>query len=127
MGDYGDSITVRSAQLKAMFKETMEEELFEYEPDGSPELIGRLVPFGISENGHTLAWDPRSKGRSESMIYAVAPKCLAVRKAAPDLYTFVEKCLDARVKEMLGRGYEPLLPLFRPLKPVGGSKKSRKG
>lgn len=128
MGDYGDSVTVRCLALKRMFAETVAEDIFEYEPDGSPELVARLVPFGISENGHTLAWDPDSKGKRESVIYAVAPKCLAVRKAAPDLYTFLEKCLDVRVKEMLGRGYEPLLPFFRPLKPVeGGKKKSRKG
>jgi hypothetical protein len=118
MGKHGDSLPVREKELTAMLRESMEEELFEYEPDGSPELVERLIPFGISENGHTLTWDAASRTPDgEYPIYVIGAKTLDVRRAAPDLSTFVEQCLDARVKSMIGPGYEPLPPTFKPLKP----------
>jgi hypothetical protein len=115
----GDTLPLRSKELAGMLHQTMASGFFEYGPDGSPDLVSRLVPFGISENGHTLAWDPElRKNLKEPLIYVVGPKCLAVRKGAPNLYTFVEQCLDERVRGMLGPGYNPLNATFRPLKPA---------
>jgi hypothetical protein len=50
------------------------------------------------------------------MIYVVGSKTLAVRKGAPDLYSLVAGVLDERVKGMLGPGYRPLAPTFKPLR-----------
>lgn len=110
-----DSLLRRNAVLRHTIQQGIEEELFEYEPDGSPELAKRLVPFGISENGHILAWDPKDRsGPDEHRIYVLGSKLLAVRRAAKDLYEFVEECLDSRVKGMLGSGYSPLPAVFEP-------------
>lgn len=116
-----DDIRFRSPALADFFEEGVEDEWFEYEPDGSPELVRRLVPFGISEDGHFFAWDPREPtGPGELMIYAVGSKFLAVRRAAPTLYDLVAGCLDERqVKRILGPGYTPLPATFRPATPTG--------
>ncbi len=117
MGSHGDSLPVRHQEMRETIEESLEADLVEYEPDGSRELLQRLVPFGISENGHTLAWDPEEPtGDGEYMIFVIGSKYLAVRRGAPDLYAFVESCLDGRVKGMLGSGYEPLPARFRPMK-----------
>jgi hypothetical protein len=113
----GDSLRVRHQELRETMEQTLEDGLFEFEPDGSPELVSRLLPFGISENGHTLAWDPTERtGSGECMIYVIGSKFLAVRRATPDLYSFIEHCLDERVRKMLGSGYAPLPARFRPMK-----------
>lgn len=113
-----DDLVTRSPALGAFFREGIAEEWFEYEPDGSPDLVARLVPFGISENGHFLAWNPAEiTGPDEAMIYVVSPKFLAVRRAAPTLYELIAGCLDERVKQILGSGYAPLPATFRPLVP----------
>lgn len=127
MASHPDSLPVRSRELHAMLNDSIDADLFEYEPDGSPALVRRLVPFGISENGHTLAWDPaEATGDRECMIYVVAPKTLAVRRGASDLYTFVEQCLDERVRAMLGSGYAPLKPTFRPMQPHWGAGRKKR-
>lgn len=113
----GDSLEVRSKALQAVIAETIADDLFEYEPDGSLELAQRLIPFGISENGHTLAWDPdETTGPGEHPIYAIGSKFLAVNRAAPDLFSFVERCQDDRVKSILGPGYKPLPSRFQPMR-----------
>jgi len=115
-----DDLMWRSPALSAFFHEGIDEEWFEYEPDGSPELVGRLIPFGISENGHFLAWNPdEPTGPDEAMIYVVGPKFLAVWRAAPTLYDFVAMCLDERVKGVLGIGYTPKPATFKPITPYG--------
>jgi hypothetical protein len=119
MGKHGDSLEIRSRELTAMLKESMDEDLFEYEPDGAPELVERLIPFGISENGHTLTWDPdECDSTGECQIYVIGAKTLDVRRAAPNLANFVDRCLDSRVKAMIGSGYQPLPPTFKPIEPA---------
>lgn len=114
--DWGDDLSERHAVLTSVIAEGVAEEYFEYEPDGSPELVNRLVPFGISIDGHILTWDPEDKtARDEYRIYVLGPKLLAVRRAATDLYDFLEKCLDDRVAAMLGSSYEPLHATFAPV------------
>ncbi|HEU4324807.1 MAG TPA: SMI1/KNR4 family protein [Roseiflexaceae bacterium] len=113
-----DDIRTRSPELADFFREGIEEEWFEYEPDGSPELVERLVPFGISEDGHFFAWDPHEPtGPDEYMIYVVGSKFLSVRRGAPNLFELIAGCLDERVKGILGIGYQPLPANFRPVVP----------
>ena len=42
----------------------------------------------------------------------------AAERVARSLFVYVEKCLDERVVEVMGRGYEPLERAFEPLVPV---------
>ncbi len=115
MGDHPDSLQIRSRELGEFFIEGIENEYFEYEPDGSPDLIRRLVPFGISEVGHFFGWDPlRPTGAGEYGIYAIGSKMLSVTYAAGNLYEFLWGCTTPRVKQILGPGYEPLKAVFAP-------------
>ncbi len=110
-----DSLLERNRVLTSVLEDGISSGLFEYEPDGSPDLARRLVPFAISENGHILAWDPEERtGSHEYAIYAIGSKLLAIRRAARTLYDFTEKCLNDSVRSMLGSGYKPLAPTFRP-------------
>lgn len=113
-----DGLAERNAVLTHVIHEGVANGWFEYEPDGSPELVRRLIPFGISENGHILAWNPHEQtNKNEHYIYTIGSKLLAVRRAAPDLFSLVEMCLDERVRGILGSGYTPLPPTFHPYKP----------
>jgi hypothetical protein len=113
-----DTLSIRNRVLAGVFEDGLEEDLWEFEPDGSPELVRRLEPFGISENGDTLAWDPKQPtGPHEYAIHVVGSKLLGITRAADNLYDFVARCLDDRVKSMLGAGYKPLPPTFKPIKP----------
>jgi len=117
-----DSLVIRNEVLLSAFDEGLSDNLWEFEPDGSPQLVKRLQPFGISENGHIFAWDPAEQtGPDELAIYAIGSKLLAVRRAGDTLYDFVAQCLDDRVKGMLGSGYKPLPATFKPLKPYLGA------
>ncbi|WP_437624601.1 SMI1/KNR4 family protein [Sorangium sp. So ce1151] len=117
MGNHCDSITVRGPSLVRFFHEEIDNKYFEYDPDGSPELARRLIPFGISEDGHFFAWDPAEPtGGGELMIYAIGSKMLAVRRAGRNLYELLHGITDARVKQILGPGYDPDEELlFEPL------------
>lgn len=114
---YGDDfLCLRSKELCAFFAFAVQQELFEYEPHGSKALIPHLLPFGTSEDGHVLAWhDQESTELNEAAIYVVGSKYLSVTRAADSLYDFVSQCFDHRVKTILGSGYSPLPPTFRPL------------
>jgi hypothetical protein len=113
---YGcDFLPARSQELSAFFAEGVEDDLFEYEPDGSAALIPRLIPFGISEDGHYLTWrEDEPTGPDEYAIYVIGTKCLSVTRAADTLYDLVSGCFDRRVKTILGSGYTPLPRTFRP-------------
>jgi hypothetical protein len=112
---YCDSLQAASARLHGVFEEAVVKEYIEYEPDGSPELVHRLVPFGISEDGHFFAWDPQeATGPEENRIFVMGPRCCGVWRGPTDLYEFVESCLDDRVRSVLGPGYEPLPRVFEP-------------
>ena len=111
------SLVERSEVLSNVIRDSIEDDLFEYGPDGSPELALRLIPFGVSENGHIFGWDPEYKTSSrENAIYAIGSKCLAIRKGGSDLFAFTRMCIDERVRPVLGSGYKSLPAVFRPLK-----------
>ena len=58
---------------------------FELAPHGSPELVRRLVPFGISENGHYFAWDAESRDEAQVTIRSLPPSSLT--SSSPALAT----------------------------------------
>jgi hypothetical protein len=113
---YGcDFLPTRSPDISAFFEAGVQEDLFEYGTDGSPELILRLIPFGISEDGHYLTWrEDEPTGPGEYAIYVIGTKFLSVTRAADTLYKFISACFDSRVKAILGSGYTPLPRTFRP-------------
>ena len=118
MGDHCDSLSVRSRVLARVNHDAVEGEYMDFEPDGSPELILRLFPFGISENGDVIGWDLEDERDGEYAIYRIGPRAYGVKRVARTLFEFVEKCLGERVAEVMGRGYEPLERAFEPLVPV---------
>lgn len=110
-----DSLRVRSAELHAMLLESQSLELMEYEPDGSPELIARCVPFGIGENGETLVWDPQDRDdRGELPIYVVGSKALRVTKAGRTLEEFLTLVTSEAVKRIVP-GHHAFPKSFVPL------------
>src|SRR5262249_875114 len=102
-----DDLVQRSNTLSEVLLDGVDgeyKEFTEYEPDGSPELFKRLIPFGTTKNGAMIAWDRDEKtSPDEYMIYVVASKLLACRRAAPDLYDFISRCLDTGSVTCLGR------------------------
>ncbi|MBC8103422.1 MAG: SMI1/KNR4 family protein [Cytophagales bacterium] len=110
-----EDLETQSARLAAFFRQGVEEEWFEYEPDGDPEQVRRLVPFGISENGDFLAWDPEeATGPNECAVYLIGYKFGGVRRAASDLYDLVARCLDRRLETTIGEAVSLLDDTFRP-------------
>ena len=118
MGDHCDSLSVRSRVLARVNRDAVEGEYMDFEPDGSAELVLRLFPFGISENGDVLGWDLEDERDGEFRIYRIGPRAYGVKRVARTLFEYVEKCLDERVAEVMGRGYEPMEREFEPLVPV---------
>lgn len=118
MGNHADSWYVQTKYIKGAILEAIEQNLAEYEPDGSKELLERAVPFAMSENGDYLFWDITEMKDNEYPIYVLGDPMLAIWFGANNLYEFVEKCNDSNaVKKILGSGMYPLLPTFQPLKP----------
>ena len=96
-------------------RDAVEGEYMDFEPDGSAELVLRLFPFGISENGDVLGWDLEDEHDGEFMIYRIGPRAYGVKRVSRSLFEFVEKCTDEHVVEVMGPGYEPLVGTFEPL------------
>jgi hypothetical protein len=113
--DGGDDLTKRSATLTKGIREGIENNYIEYEPDGTPELVQALIPFGISENGDILAWNPdESSEPDEYFIFIIGYKLGYVKRAAPNLYAFVESCLDKSISKLIGGAVELMRPTFQP-------------
>ena len=111
----GDDLIKRNATLTKVIREGVENDYFDYEPDGTPELALALIPFGISENGDILAWNPNeSSGPDEYFIYLIGYKLGSIKRAAPNLYVFVESCLDNSIAKLIGAATQLIRPTFRP-------------
>ena len=116
--EHPDDLRAWSRGKREFLLEGVREKYFEYAPDGTEELVARLVPFGLSTNGHVFAWDPaQATEGGEFVVYAIGSKMLAVRRAAASFADFVGGLFDERVKKILGPGYEPLRPVFRAAAP----------
>lgn len=112
-----ENLKDRSEQLKELINESLEDDIIdEFYDETTPEMVSRLVPFAISIDGDTLAWNPdESVISNENVIYTLSPKMLGVRRGADTLYEFIESCFDDRIKKMMGLSFEPLPPIFEPL------------
>jgi len=118
-GSGPDSLEVRSAELRGMLQVGVDEGLFDYKPDGSKDLVTRLLPFGSSENGHTIAWlVPRGNARSSEVeleLYLIASRYNGVRKLASSFREFVDLCLDpARARPVFGAAIALFDDTFKP-------------
>jgi hypothetical protein len=68
------------------------------------QLVLRLVPFGKSENGNILAWDPQDEPEAEEYrIYVVGTRFSGIRRAAGSLYEFIARALMPNLDGMVGR------------------------
>ncbi|WP_313218894.1 hypothetical protein [Stenotrophomonas sp.] len=52
-----DSILVQGTRVKGFIKDAVDDDYFEFEPDGDDAIAGRLYPFAASENGEYFVWD----------------------------------------------------------------------
>ncbi len=119
MGDHCDCVTARSEVLARVNQESVAHAgTKDFEPDGNAELVLRLFPFAASENGDVLGWDLEDERDGEYTIYRIGPRAYGMRKAGRSLHEFIECCLDARIKQVMGPGYEPLEATFKPLVPA---------
>lgn len=96
MGDYGDSVFVRSAEIKNTYiDDVLNDDIwFEIEPDGTKEILIRLYPFASSDNGLYLFWDTDSFDNNEFDIFITDFRGIGFKKIATDLY----KCLEELTK-----------------------------
>lgn len=120
LDDYGDSWNVRSEEIQGTYIDDLEDEeeepWFDLEPDGSVELMKRVVPFAASENGHYLFWDIENGKEGEFDIYITDFKGMGIIKAATDLNEFIEKATGTETfKEVLPFSEKPLQKIFNPL------------
>ncbi|MGY5252928.1 hypothetical protein [Sphingobacterium spiritivorum] len=93
MGDYGDSLFVRSEEIKNTYIEDVynNDIWFELEPDGSPELLKRLFPFASSENGLYLFWDYESNPEPHEFdIYLTDFRGTGFKKVGESLYRVID-------------------------------------
>lgn len=113
---WSSSVVDMSNDLKRDIKEAAEGKFLNYKPDGSPELARRLVPFGGSENGDILAWDPASPSSNdgELWIYVVGPRSDSIARSAPDLVDFIRRCSLPNTGDVLRRAEFTLPPTFEP-------------
>lgn len=92
MEDYGDSLFVRSEEIKSTYIEDVynNDIWFELEPDGSPELLKRLLPFASSENGLYLFWDYESNPQPHEFdIYLTDFRGTGFKKVGGSLYRVI--------------------------------------
>jgi hypothetical protein len=123
MGEYGDSWNVRTEEIRDTYIDDVEQDVFgefDYEPDGSKELMLSWVPFASSENGDYLFWDMREEHDGEFDIYITDFRSGTI-KAAKDLYELIDKLGDPqKFKQVLPYSEKPLPKVFKPLKKIKG-------
>lgn len=109
-----DSLVDRSRELAEELADSVRDNCIDYKPDGSPEIIRRLIPFGYSESAHILAWDPQLPQNDEYEIYVIGARKFGVRRTASDLREFLLKAVLPGVGGMIGRATFQLDPKFEP-------------
>ena len=110
-----DGLFSRSNTLKQELIDSVQSGFIYYQPDGSPELVQRLAPFGYSENADILAWDPKSPSEpGEYWIYLIGSRKFEVRKVVANLTEFLEKAIKPGISGMLGQADFQLEPTFEP-------------
>jgi len=119
MGEYGDSLFVRTAAIKNTYIADVElgDIWFDIASDGSPELLKRLFPFACSDNGYYLFWDCDSASAHEFDIYLTDFRGVGFRKAGRSLYELVDN-LTGHHKTFLPFSSNPLPRTFKCLTKV---------
>jgi hypothetical protein len=117
MGDYPDSFSQQSPGIRDALLQTLHLDDRDYDfqlaPDGSPELVQRLVGFATGENGESLFWDLRPGGPAEAPIY-VTGSGLGLRFGGHDLRDLITRLTHpAHFKSILRFSSEPLPLIFR--------------
>ncbi|HEX5748980.1 MAG TPA: SMI1/KNR4 family protein [Archangium sp.] len=104
-----------SRQLSGELAEMDASQPLNVHPDGTQELVRRLVPFGESVNGDVVAWDPAApSGGGELWLYLVSMRAGGVYRAAPNLAVFLAKTLEPGLGGMLERMQTHLPATFSP-------------
>lgn len=86
-----------------------------YAPDGYEEIVRRLVPFGYSENGDRILWDPADKNEEGALaVYVIGSGYSPVRRAGQDLGEFLTRALQPGIGGLLGNATFTLRPTFEP-------------
>lgn len=96
MGDYGDSVFIRSEEIKGTYIEDVinEDIWFDIDPDATVEIVKRLYPFSHSDTGLYLFWDIDSLNNGEFDIFMTDFSGLGFRRIAKNLYDCIEKLTD---------------------------------
>lgn len=122
MDEYGDSWEIQNEIFKERFIDVLSwgdpEDLKEdiLYPDGSIELLKSAEPFGKSENGEYLFWDPNNGSNDELDIYITDFGGLGFTKVANNLYDFFRKITSQTdYKKVLPFSENPLPNTFKPL------------
>jgi hypothetical protein len=96
-----------------MFAWTVELDIAELDPDGSPVELLRSVPFGISINGDTLCWDPDTEVAGEPEVTVVASQVLAYRRSGMPFGSFLTSLSNPEAARILwGSNTRPIPPTF---------------
>jgi hypothetical protein len=112
---YGDDLSLRARELRAMFRHTLHLEIAELEPDGSPEALPTLVPFGRSINGHTLCWSPSHAVDGEPEVVVVGSKVLAFHRTGMCFGSFLRALTEPRgARFLMGPSASGLPATFEP-------------
>lgn len=111
-----NDLVAHSRALADSIRESLARGFVRFSPDGSAELVARLVPFGTSENGDTLCWDPGlATPEGELPVYVIGARRDATRRAAHAFAEFVRKVLEPGMGGILGRSDGVLPPRFDPM------------
>jgi hypothetical protein len=114
--DWSTDLVDRSLDMKDEVAESIAAKIINYRPSGSPELAARLVPFGSSENGDILAWDPAqaSSNDGELWIHVIGARMGSVWRSAPDLADFLVRMSEPNTGQVLQRATFECPPTFEP-------------
>jgi SMI1/KNR4 family protein SUKH-1 len=114
--DWSSGLVDRSSELKEELAESLAAKTVRFQPSGSPEIVGRLVPFGASENGDILAWDPGepSSEDGELWIYVIGSRKGSVWRSAPDLADFLTRMSQPQTGKVLPRANFDCPRVFQP-------------
>ncbi len=118
MGDYGDSLFVRSQEIKSTYQDALDDEdqlWFELGLSVPYAKLKNMFPFAVSENGHYLFWDLDSGSESEFDIYLTDFRGIAFTKIANNLLELFSKVTSDNFKEILPYSSAPLERVFKPL------------
>jgi len=113
--DYCDDLNRRASQLREMFRETLELEIAELEPDGSEMALLTCIPFGISINGDTICWSSSFSVDDEPEVVVVASKVLAFERSGHNFPSFLKSLTEpvgARI--LMGPSATPVPATFKP-------------